>query len=280
MWSKPGCQFRPPHASRPLAWAACLGSQARGIIELLVLTKTSERRACCSTSATQGCQVAPDVVPAQLCEGNRCLLSQAAARHRLTGSAVVRLRAGGFPARPSGSNAAYALAEAQPQADRDAWRAVEALLRLSASDITVGDADMSLRAYPNTYNSMVRSTPGAMQCRTQVLGATEQHAKWLWSRLVSEVMAPPGRRFCVGSSLSSRWAHREVRCQNGAGISFSFSNHCSWALTQQSCSGSLPHAVGCLKGLHFTRRWPHGMRAASIERPTASAGAERWPRVR
>jgi len=76
----------------------------------------------------------------------------------------VRLRAGGLSAGPSGSDAASAVAGAQSQAARDTWRALEALLRLTASDVNLGyDHVLEGRSNPETFYTMVRRVPCATQ---------------------------------------------------------------------------------------------------------------------
>ena len=124
-------------------------------------------------SAIQACQFLSDVVPTQLCERNRWLPLQDAACYRLTVFVVLWPRAGGLDG-PSGSDAAYAIFEAESQTARDTWRALEALLRLSASDITVGDADMLGQSGPDTYNAMVRfgpASPGRLPCAVATAGS-------------------------------------------------------------------------------------------------------------
>ncbi len=85
--------------------------------------------------------------------------------------AVVRPCAGWFGAGAPPSIAARVLAEAQPQGDRDTWRALEALLRLTTADATIGDTVMLQHSDQQTHHSMVRcARVGTVQFAEQVLG--------------------------------------------------------------------------------------------------------------
>jgi len=66
---------------------------------------------------------------------------------------------------------ASANAKGQSQAARDTWRALEALLRLTSTDVILGDIPLLLSGRnPETYYSMVRNICGAIQGCERFLG--------------------------------------------------------------------------------------------------------------
>jgi len=76
---------------------------------------------------------------------------------------------------PSSRDAAFASTGAQSEVAKDTWRALEALLRLTAGDVILGDVHLLQQQSDSdpeyTYHTMVRCVFVAMQgCANQVLG--------------------------------------------------------------------------------------------------------------
>ncbi len=95
--------------------------------------------------------------------------------------------AGWLGAGASSKDAASANAKGQSQAARDTWRALEALLRLTASDVILGDIPLLLSGRnPETYYSMVRSNfwcnPGLQPSKFFGLASGIPIGPWFWAR--------------------------------------------------------------------------------------------------